>query len=394
MTDKNINLCDTEDEKQRYIFNMLPTYFITQMGANTDKVFKQLTTGLSNDSRKHPYQIAKALNDLVSISANTYINAQDINLQQGEVSEDSYQALLKLMGVTLDSKLYEHTEFIDRCTNQPMSQSAINQFKDYLYSEFGYQSIDLHTGMDAESFYIHLLLSFIAHIDVYFYHHECSSATHPISLGQLFQKKFDPNKWRYDSRSSQYLSLGKKGKQFTCTSRAFLHWMQTWLYFQEHKEMPESTRGIIKKFKWPDNDLDGNREYFIRRKSEGKTITLMELYWLLGIEDREDDEARIALQLRQNNLANYLKYNDVDSIKGFDHNFVGLIWLVYAFFQMLSQSSENSNAESCIFYSGYYDLWKSVSDKYEADVCDDIKSARVEWPDYLKKQATRIERMA
>ncbi len=393
MTDKNINLCDTEDERQRYIFNMRPTYFITQMVADPNKILKQLTTGLSNNPNKQPFQIAKVFNDSIFRPVDTYINAQDIHLRQGEMSAHPYQVLLRLMGVAPDSKLHKHTEIIDACANEKLSQSVINQFKDYLYSEFGYQSDDLHTGMDAESFYMHLLLSFVAHIDAYFYYHECSSSINPISLGQLFQKKHDPNKWQYDPQSNEFISLGKKGKQFTCTSRTFLHWLQTWLYFQQHEKMPKSTRGIINEIKWPDNDPNGNREYYIRRKSEGKSITLMELYWLLGIEDT-DDEARKALHIRQNKMANYLKYADIDSVDGFDHNFVGLIWLVYAFFQMLSQASEKSDAEGCIFYDDYYELWTSMTNHYESSVSDDTKSARIEWPDYLKSQATRIERMA
>ena len=129
MTDKNINLCDTEDEKQRYIFNMLPTYFVTQMGAYPSKLLKTLTAGLSSDHRKQPFQIAKVLNDSIFASFDTYINAQDI--QKGEMSAHPYQALLRIMGVVSDSKLYEHTEVIDACASQELSQSAIKRFKDY-----------------------------------------------------------------------------------------------------------------------------------------------------------------------------------------------------------------------------------------------------------------------
>ena len=42
MTDKSINLCDTEDEKQRYGFNMLPTYFITQMGFDFQNIIYEI----------------------------------------------------------------------------------------------------------------------------------------------------------------------------------------------------------------------------------------------------------------------------------------------------------------------------------------------------------------
>ena len=391
MTDKNINLGDTEDEQQRYVFNMLPTYFITQMGSDPNKLLKQLTTGLSKNHNKHRFQIAKVLNDSIFASIDTNINAKDIHLQQGEMLAEPYQSLLKLMGVAPNSKLYKHTQMIDSCASVKFSQSVINQFKNYLNDKFDCQSDDIHMSMDAESFYMCLLLSFIAHIDAYFYHHECSSSTHPISLGQLFQRKLDPNK--YDSKNRKVISLGKKGSLFTITSRTFLDWLQSWLYFQQYKEMPNSTSGIINKIKWPDNDLEGNREYYIRRRREGKWITLIDLYWLLGIEDRTDDEACESLRIRQINMANYIKYADIDSIEGFDHDFVGLIWLVYAFSQMLSQSSEQSDGESCIFYD-YHDLWESITDHYESDIIDNIKSARVEWPEYLKKQAIRTEHTA
>lgn len=392
MPDKNINLCDTEDEKQRYIFNMIPTYFITQMGTDPNKLLKQLTTGLSKNHNKHPFQIAEILNDSIFASFDTYINAQDINLEQSEMSAEPYQALLRIMGVAPDSKLYEHTEIIDACASVKMSKSVIKQFKDYLYCEFGYETDDLHVGMNAENFYMHLLLSFVAHLDAYFHHHECSSSVNPISLGHLFQKKPDPNKLQYDSKTNKFISLGKKGSLFTRTSRTFLQWSQTWLYFQQYEEMPKSTRGISSEIKWPAiNDPEGRREYYIRRTSEGKWITLMDLYWLLYIEDRTDNEARKALHLRQNNMVKYLKNADIDVLEGFDHNFVGLIWLVYAFFQTLY---EKSDSNSYIFYDDYHNLWESITDHYESNVSESIKKDRIEWPDYLKRQATRNESMA
>lgn len=391
MTDKNIKLCDTEDEKQRYIFNMLPSYFITQMGADPNKLLKILTAGLSRDHRRQPFQIAKVLNDSIFASFDTCINAQDI--QKGEMSAHPYQALLRIMGVVSDSKLYEHTEVIDACASQELSQSAIKRFKDYLHCEFSYESDELNVEMTAESFYMHLLLSFVAHLDAYFHHHECSSLINPISLGHLFQKKPNPNKLQYDSEADKFISLGKKGSLFTRTSRTFLQWSQTWLYFQQHEEMPKTTRGISGEIKWPAiNDPEGKREYYIRRTSEGKWITLIDLYWLLGIEDRtDDDESRKVLNLRRNNMVKYVKNADIEALEGFDHNFVGLIWLVYAFFQTLY---EKSDSDSCIFYDDYHNLWESITGHYESKVSENIKNDRIEWPDYLKKQATRNERMA
>ncbi|WP_201530725.1 hypothetical protein [Psychrobacter sp. LFX-11D] len=396
MPDKNINLCDTEDEKQRYIFNMLPTYFITQTGVDFNSIIKELTTNLLKTPIRQRSQVAKVFNDLISTPVDNYINIQDINLEQGEMSAEPYQALLRIMGVSPDSKLYEHTEIIDACASQTLSQSVITQFKNYLYCEFGYKNDELHVEMNAESFYMHLLQSFVAHLDAYFYHYECSSSVNPISLGHLFQKKPDPNKLQYDSKTNKFISLGKKGSLFTRTSRTFLQWSQTWLYFQQYKEMPKSTRGISSNIKWPvTNDPEGMHEYYIRRTSEGKWITLMDLYWLLGIEDRTDDEARKALHLRQNNMVKYLKSTDIKALEGFDHNLVGLIWLVYAFFQILYEKSEKSDSNSYITYDDYYyDLWESITDHYESNVSENTKKDRVEWPDYLKEQAIRDERMA
>lgn len=394
MTDKNINLCDTEDERQRQAFNILPSNFIIKMGSDFNSIVKELTTNLSKDPSKQRFQIVKAFNDLITTPVDQYINIHDIKLDEEGIPTDSYQMLLRIMGVSTDSKLYEHTEVIDACASQKLSQLVIERFKDYLYCEFGYESDDLYVGMSAESFYSHLLLSFIAHIDAYFYHHECSSSVKPISFGYLFQKKPDSNKLQYDSEANKLISLGKNGRMLTCTSRTFLQWSQTWLYFQQYKEMPESTRGISNKIKWPAiNDPEGRREYYIRRTSEGKWITLIDLYWLLGIEDRVDDEARKILLFRQNNMVKYLKNADIDSLKGFDHNFVGLIWLVYAFFQTLYEKSEKSDSNSYITCDDYYDLWESITDYYESKVSENIKNDRIEWPDYLKKQATRNERM-
>lgn len=394
MIDKNINLSDSEDENQRQAFGMLPSYFISKMSVDFNDIIKKLTTNLSKNPTKQRFQIVKILNNSIITPVDNYVNVTDINFDQGEMSIEPYQALLRIMGVAPDSKLYEHTKVIDSCASQTLSQSVINQFKDYLYYEFNYKSEDLHIGMDAESFYMHLLLSFVAHLDAYFYHYECSSSVNPISLGQLFQKKPDPNKLQYDPETNKFISLGKKGSPFTRTSRTFLQWLQTWLYFQQHKDMPKSVRGISSEIKWPaKNDPEGRREYYIRRTSEGKWITLLDLYWLLGIEDRVDDEALKALRTRQNKMVNYLKNADINNLVGFDHNFVGLIWLVYAFFQTLYEKSVQSDTDSCIFYDDYYCLWKSITGHYESNVSENIKQTRIEWPDYLKKQATRNERM-
>lgn len=394
MTDKNINLCDTEDEKQRYIFSMMPTYFITQMGFDFQNIIKDLTTNLSKDPSKQRFQIAKIFNDLITTSVDHYINIQDINLDKEEISADSYQMLLRIMGVMPDSKLYEHAEIIDACSSQRLCHTVINQFKDYLYYEFSYESDDLHVSMNAESFYTHLLLSFIAHIDAYFYHHECSSSVNPISLGYLFQKKPDPSKLQYDSKTNKFVSFGKKGSLFTRTSRTFLQWMQTWFYFKQRQEMPKSLKGITNKIKWLADDPEGKLEYYILRTSEGKWITLKDLYWLSGIKDKSDEEVRVSLSTWQNDMVKYLKNGEVGSLAVLDHNIVGLVWLVYAFFQTLYEKSEKSDSNSYIFYYCYHDLWEPITAHYEKNIDENKKISRVEWPDFIKKQATCNEHVA
>lgn len=392
---KNINLLDSEAEKQRFAFNMFPTYLISKMGIEFNSIIKELTTGLYKSPKKQQFQIVKVLNDLITTPVNSYINIQDIIIEQGEMLADPYQVLLRIMGVDPTSKLYQYTKIIDACASQTLSHSVINQFKDCLYCDFGYENDELHVEMSAESFYTHLLLSFVAHLDAYFHHHECSSLVNPISLGHLFQKKPDPSKLQYDAETHKFISLGKKGSLFTRTSRTFLQWSQTWLYFQQYEEMPKSARGISGVIKWSAiNDPEGMREYYIRRTSEGKWITLMDLYWLLGIEYKTDKEASKALHLHQNNMVDYLRNSDINSLAGYDHNLVGLIWLVYAFFQTLYEKSEKSDRNSYILYDDYHDLWESITKHYESNISENIKNKRIEWPEYLKKQATRTECMA
>ncbi len=116
------------------------------------------------------------------------------------MSAEPYQALLRMMGVAPDSKLYEPTKIIDACASETLSQSVINQFKDYLYCEFDCKSEVLHIGVDAESFYIHLLLSFVAHLDAYFfYHHESIRSVicqNNEPLGCYIRYRLLPSPWR------------------------------------------------------------------------------------------------------------------------------------------------------------------------------------------------------
>lgn len=50
--------------------------------------------------------------------------------------------------------------------------------------------------------------------------------------------------------------------------------------------------------------------------------------------------------------------------------------------------------QSCVIYDDYYDLWESMTAYYESKINEGIKAERIEWPEYLRKQATRTKRMA
>jgi len=174
-----------------------------------------------------------------------------------------------------------------------------------LTHHFKFTDDSLRSDSAAEEFYLSLILSLIAHLDAYFHYHECSQTIAPISLGWLFMSKPDSKKWSYDKSLNKLELINKEDRFYTCTSKVFLQWSQTFFYFQQHKQMPQGIYGITNEIDWPDNDPDGKLESFLRRKNEGKWITLKELYWLLGKYDNPseqplNDEAYDALNSFQN----------------------------------------------------------------------------------------------
>jgi|26BtaG_2_1085354.scaffolds.fasta_scaffold03543_7 hypothetical protein len=401
MNEKNINMLDSEAERQRYFFNMLPTYLISKMGfAGIKKYLQRFTKGLSKVQIKRDFQLVNILNELATTEVNDRIRFEDINYEVGELSNHPYQALLGILGIDARSKLYEHAKIIDSCLSQKMSANQIEKFQDYLIQNFKFTDASLRADSAAEEFYLSLILSLIAHLDAYFHYHECSQTIAPISLGWLFMSKLDAKKWSYDEDLNKLELINKEGRFYTCTSKFFLQWSQTFLYFQQYKHMPKGLYGITNEIDWPDNDPDGKLESFLRRKSEGKWITLEELYWLLGEFDNPsgqplNDEAYEALNSFQNSMIQYIKTEDVEKFGKLPENFIGIVWVVYAFFQNIyEQCKKDSNNQSCIIYDDYYDMWQSITDYYENMINQDVKDKRVEWPEYLKKSATRQYRMA
>jgi len=137
MNEKNINLMDSEAERQRYAFNMLPTYLISKMGfAGIKEYLQRVTKGLSKVQIKRDFQLVNILNELATTVVNDRIRFEDINYEAGELSNHPYQALLRILGIDARSKLYEHAKLIDSCLSQKMSADQIEDFQNYLTREF------------------------------------------------------------------------------------------------------------------------------------------------------------------------------------------------------------------------------------------------------------------
>ena len=80
MTDKNINLCDTEDEQTRYNISMLPSLLFLKKGIPEGKaLMRKLTKGLSKIPRKQKIQVANILDNLATTQKKGSIKPEDIN---------------------------------------------------------------------------------------------------------------------------------------------------------------------------------------------------------------------------------------------------------------------------------------------------------------------------
>ena len=415
MTDKNINLCDTEDEIQRYNISMLPSSLFLRKGITEGKaLMRKLTKELSKISRKQKVQVADIFDNLATTQEKGSIKPEDINLEEGELSKHPYESLLCIFGAETSTHLLEHAKIIDDCLSQKFNSKLITNFKTYLFKAFNYESEALNINMLAGEFYSFIVLSFIANLDVVVHANFYSKDIMPISLGWLFMHKRDPDKWEYDTATKKYNLTHKKGSPFTCTSRSFIHFILTDLYFyssektkqvrknSEPKEMPKGHYGLRNKINWRTNDEDGQLYSFLDKKSERDSkrnwISLEEFYWLLGMEDSPEDEHNEVLVSSQKSFVRYIKNEDINELGGLPPSAEKMIWFIYAFFQNIYERFEKQNKinkeEECANFDEYYSLWESMTVKYEKMVSEHVNNPRVEWPDYLKKQATRIAHVA
>ncbi len=399
MSDRNINLYDNEDEKQRYAYSMLPTHLLMKGLSEGKSLVKQMIKELPKKHYKKKIHFAHIFNELATTQAYPHnIDMHDIHLEPGELSPHPYESLLRALGAETAVELLKHAKIVDSCLNQTFSKQMIVELETYLSKSFNYDNNELDICMPAEEFYLHSVLSFIAHLDACIHHAVYSKYIVPISLGWLFMQKLHPDKWEYDPKCKRYSLTNKNGSPFTCTSRLFIDFIQTVFYWQIYSDMPVSLHGIDRKIVQKEFDrTDFRPESFIRRKREGNWISLKDVFWLVGMQGSQNNDSNEVLASWQVSMTTYIKTKEVDNLSGLPPSAEGIIWFIYAFFQNIYEQTDKSNKankeQSCVIYDDYYDLWESVTDYYESSVSEEIKCARVDWPNYLKKQATRTERM-
>lgn len=402
MPNNNINLHKTKAEEQRYIIGMLPTQLLIKGTPEGKDLVKKLTKKLSKIPKKRQAQVASVFDDLATTQEKGSITKEDIKLVEDESLSHPYESLLRSFGAETANDLLEHTKVIDLCLSQPLNAQLIINFKNYLSDTFSYEDDALSAEMPADEFYLHLVLSFIAHLDACIHHAAYSKDVAPISLGWLFMQKLHPDKWRYDSARKNYSLINKNGSPFTCTSRSFIHLLLTVFYFQKHKKMPTSLYGIRNEIDWKIEDEEGRLDEFIYKKSERDSkrnwLSLEDVFWLVGMENSAKDEPNEVLINWQQSFVKYMKTEDINDLNGLPPSAESIIWFIYAFFQNIYEQTDKQNKinkkQSCIIYDDYYNLWKLMTAYYESNINEDVKAERVEWPEYLKKQATRTERMA
>ena len=416
MTVKNINLCDTEDEKLRYNISMLPSSLLLKKGMPEGKaLMRKLTKELSKIPIKQKVQIAGILDDIATTQKKGSIKPEDISLEEGELSKHPYESLVRtLLGAEESTHLLEHAKIVDDCLSQKFDIKLIINFKTYLLKTFNYEDEALNINMPIGDFYSFIVLSFIANLDALVHAAFYSKDIRPISLGWLFMHKRDPDKWEYDKKTKEYKLTNKNGSPFTCTSRSFIHFILTDLYFYSSKktkkvlkksklkEMPKGHYGLRNEINWRTDDEDGQLYSFLDRKSERDSkrnwISLEEFYWLLGMEESLEDEPDKALVSFQKSFVRYIKNEDINELGGLPPTAEGMTWFIYAFFQSIYEHTDKLNKQTkkqhCVICDEYYGLWESMTAKYEKMISQHVNNPRVEWPDYLKKQATRIEHVA
>ncbi|MFK4001638.1 hypothetical protein ACI2I3_09855 [Psychrobacter namhaensis] len=190
MTDKNINLCDTEDEKLRYNISMFPSLLLLKKGMPEGKgLMRKLTKGLSKIPRKQKIQIADIFDNIATTQEKGSIKPEDINLEEGGLSSHPYESLVRTFGAEKSTHLLEHARIVDDCLSQKFNSKLITNFKTYLFKTFNYEDEVLNTSMPVGSFYSFIVLSFIANLDALVHAAFYSKDIKPISLGWLFMHK-------------------------------------------------------------------------------------------------------------------------------------------------------------------------------------------------------------
>ncbi|MGP5543225.1 hypothetical protein ACTXMH_11835, partial [Psychrobacter celer] len=397
MPNENINSYETKAEEQRYITSMLPSQLLIKGIPEGKGLASQLTKKLSKIHRKRQAQLASIFDDLATTQQKGSITKEDIKLVEDESLSHPYESLLRSFGAETAHVLLEHTKVIDSCLNQELSDQLIVKFKTYLSNTFNYEDDTLNADMPASEFYLHVALSFVAHLDACIHHAAYSKAIAPISLGWLFMQKLNPDKWHYDSTSKKHSLINKNGSPFTCTSRSFIHLLLTVFYFQKHKTMPTSLYGIRDKIDWKVEDEEGRLDEFIYKKSERDSkrnwLSLEDVFWLVGMENSARDEPNKVLINWQQSFVKYIKTEDISDLKGLPPSAEAIIWFIYAFFQNIYEQTAKQNKmnkeQSCVIYDDYYDLWESMTVYYESKISEGIKAERIKWPEYLENQATR-----
>ncbi len=387
-----------KNDELRIAVTMLPNYLLMK-GLPKEvsiKNFNKAIKGLSKKESKQRWQFVKFFNDLTTTNIEDKIQFEDIKISEDIHHEfHSYQTMLIIFGVPKTSDLFAHAKLIDNYLSQDFQQTFIKDYKKYLVKNFQYLDDAVDEECDAEDFYMFLLLNYFAHLDAYIHFSIYSELINPISLGWLFMQKLDYTKFEYNKETNTYSIINKNGNIYTIPSRSFLQLIQCNIYLNQHLKMPNSFHGITNKIDWQHlDDIDGKIDDFIRRKSEGKWISLDDIYWLCEFKKQTFEESKPRLKKFQKSFVEYVKTDNIDELQGYEQSFESLIWYLYAFFQHIFEQNTKNDKNSFVTYPEYYDLWEIYNKFYENQIDNSIKNKRGDWMDDIKNQATRPCHMA
>ena len=397
MSDKSSNFLDSKSEEMRYAMTMMPSYLIMK-GIPEGRKFISKINKLSKKKSKQRVQLANIFNDLATTQADP-ININDINFEEGKQASDPYTIMLRTLNIDINEEIYKHAQMIDKCLHEPYSPKIIDDYKIYFIDSFKQEKNIFAETVNTEEFYFNLTLGFVAHLDAYIHRRVYSKNIEPISLGYLFMHKMNPNKWEYDKVTDKPVYIQSKRSPFTCTSRSFLHFLETVLYCQKYKKMPITLEGINNKLDIGMGDTDRDMFNFIRKKkardSKRNWINIEDVFWLLNYEEVGTNTSNPTLEKWQASFVSFLKSEDINDLGGLPFSPEFSIWFVYAFFQLIYETmdtkSKQEGGEICIYYDEYYDLWQIFTSHYEKKVVEKRATSRTQWPEFLRKQATPLK---